>query len=408
MKQLNRLIEEDYKGMTENYDDNYDDHSDDNDDDENDDYNENYDNNDYDDDYGSYALGEKPSKKNKKIINQIKEEIEQDTAISNYYYDENTPINLYNEKNIKTDDKDMTAVFIKLKNDSLSPIKEVKEQAYLDACRYTKGIVLQILRQCFSTYVKKDPSFRDDLINAAFCNIIANLPKYDPDKAVPSTYFYLQAKSGMTALTNSYKHHTKSNDSALKRKIMNLQKEYEKLGKKLTEADIMVEIPKTSLSKIRDILKLMSYSVESHLDSFDYDSTLEQPATGEYDNPEKIAIMHSISDTIKDRLLKEFSDIEVEFFFRNCIAQEKPEELAKDFRIKNFYNNAKGIENQIKNTIDKMKRTVQYDPDVRRTCGGYIKEDYDDNDIPMVNSILVNEQIDAFAEIPFESISVSL
>ena len=110
------------------------------------------------------------------------------------------------------------------------------------ACRDLEFFVLNIINRKFGTYTTKDQIFFEDLMQAGRLGIILSLPKYDPEKSMPTTYFFTAILHEMTAVVNSMKHDTKSYIAALKRKIREVDREFAKYDRTLSLHDYIYSI----------------------------------------------------------------------------------------------------------------------------------------------------------------------
>ena len=121
--------------------------------------------------------------------------------------------------------------FRKYAADANSNNDMAKQAAQEGACRDLEFFVLNIINRKFGTYTTKDQIFFEDLMQAGRLGIILSLPKYDPEKSMPTTYFFTAILHEMTAVVNSMKHDTKSYIATLKRKIREVDREFEKYGR---------------------------------------------------------------------------------------------------------------------------------------------------------------------------------
>ena len=98
---------------------------------------------------------------------------------------------------------------------SINGTEDEKKYAYEMACKDLEGFIIRIAEQKFKTYVEKDYTFFDDLMQAGRQGIITSLTKYDPEKTAPTTYFYYPIKHEMVEQVNKMKHATRSTKSLL-------------------------------------------------------------------------------------------------------------------------------------------------------------------------------------------------
>ena len=100
---------------------------------------------------------------------------------------------LLNEENRMHQEGDAWQIrerFRKYVTDATSRNDMVKKLALEGACKDLEFFIISILSRKFSTYVEKDRGFFEDLVQAGWMGIIAALAKYNPDKGMPTTYFF--------------------------------------------------------------------------------------------------------------------------------------------------------------------------------------------------------------------------
>ena len=114
--------------------------------------------------------------------------------------------------------------------DSKSDNPVAKEAAHEGACRDLEFFIMSLISRSFSTYIEKDRSFYEDLMQAGRMGIIMTLPKYDPDKSMPTTYFFNPIKHEMVLQVNMMKHDTKSHVATTKRKIQEVDRRFARHG----------------------------------------------------------------------------------------------------------------------------------------------------------------------------------
>lgn len=126
------------------------------------------------------------------------------------------------------DSRQIREKFRKYVADANSNNDMTKKAAQEGACRDLEFFVINMINRKFGTYTAKDQIFFEDLMQAGRLGIIQSLPKYDPEKSMPTTYFFTAILHEMTAVVNSMKHDTKSYIAALKRKIREVDREFAK------------------------------------------------------------------------------------------------------------------------------------------------------------------------------------
>lgn len=271
--------------------------------------------------------------------------------------------------------------------------EQVRKNAREEACFYMKGLVREMIRGKYRTYVENDPDFASDLEQEAYANIIKYLPKYDSSKADPSTFFYYHIKSAIAGATNATKHQMSSSDTALKRKILNINKIYEDLGRKPTIGDYMAETGET-MSKIRSVLSMMATDMNAHLESIpEYDQLIAGDAhvNSMFAPPEQIVIKNMTFESIIKRIYALYTTDEADIFIRYAYNQETIPSIALDYA-------KTGSDDKIRRIIEKVKHGILYDPQSRAAF-------YGSNDNPQLSVVELlpvestNEAIDLLSSI---------
>ncbi len=271
--------------------------------------------------------------------------------------------------------------------------EQVCKRAREEACFYMKGLVRDMIRGKYRTYIENDPEFASDLEQEAYANIIKYLPEYDSSKGNPSTFFYYHIKSAIAGSTNSMKHHISSADTALKRKILNLNKIYEKMGRKPTIGDYMVETNET-MSKIRSVLAMMETDMNTHLEAIpEYDQLIpgDAHANSMFAPPEQIVIKNMTYESVIKRMRDMFTVKEVDIFLRYFYNEETIASIAMDYA-------ESGSDDKIRRIIEKVKHGIQYDPQSRAAY-------YGSNDCPQMSVVeffptdRINETIDLLSSV---------
>lgn len=274
-------------------------------------------------------------------------------------------------RNVKIEDEEtLKALFTRLRNAVLYGTKQERDEANEEACLYLKGLVIKCINQRYKNYIQRDPDYRKELMNEAFLNIIKYLPKYDPEKGQPSTFFYFYIQSALATMTTRVKHHMSSSDSALKRKIYALREEFKKAGLQLNVADIMIETGETR-SKIQSVMKMMSYDTNTHLEAMEeYDQLIagDPDFNQSYESPEKAAIRRVIAEGIVQRAKELFGEDTVHIYFRNVLDGEAVRDIAKSFGVN---------DDKIRRTIEMVQHGLEHDWKIRRLGSGYIRDDED-------------------------------
>ena len=242
-----------------------------------------------------------------------------------------------------------------------------KKAAREEACFYMKGLVKQFL-QSYTTYIRNDFSYAEDLEQEAYYNIIENLPLYDPDKGLPSTFFYLHIKSAMVTTTNRMKHSITASDATLQRKIKQIQSEYKKLDRVPELADYAIETGET-MSKIRSMLRIMDNGPDTHLEAIEhFDQIIPGDSTGNssFELPENQVVNKLLIEGVIKRMNELFSPDEIEIFLRNTINSESIPSIAASM-------GCTGANDKIRRLVQMIRHAAAYDTEIRRLCSHYIK-----------------------------------
>lgn len=141
---------------------------------------------------------------------------------------------LLNEENGMHQERDAQQIrerFRRYVTDAVSGNDMVKKLALEGACRDLEFFIISLINRKFRTYTEEDPEFYADLLQAGRLGVILSLPKYDPEKSMPTTYFFPAIMHEMTTLTNSMKHNAKSHIATLKRKLQEVDKNFERYNR---------------------------------------------------------------------------------------------------------------------------------------------------------------------------------
>jgi len=250
--------------------------------------------------------------------------------------------------------------FAKLAQIAKNGNEEEKKAAYEEAIKCLKGMIRDMAVKKFKTYLERDPDYLWDLEQEAYIAIVEHLKDYNPERALPSTFFHLYFKSVMVAHTNKSKNYISQADLALSRKMKQIKKEYEEMGRIPTAADYAFELGIT-LSRVRAVLLVMDMDLGGGMEDIDdYHWLLpgDEQSNSAFLSPEAAAIRGETIDILLAAMRKNgFSDDDILIFYRNKVDGESPEELAKTF----------GRDaNETNKLIEKIRHTMYYDSDVRK------------------------------------------
>ncbi len=260
------------------------------------------------------------------------------------------------------------------------------EDAQVEALSYMKGVIKSIISTKFKEYVRRDPSFAEDLSQCACESLIRNLGKYDGSRGIaPSTYFYIHIKNGMVTVTNEMKNCISSSDAALRRKIRNIDKQSKEYGREATIKDYIVETGE-SRSKIETTLRTMQIKT-GHLDAMEqYDSYIagDDSQSLAYENPESAAIRTVLGEKIVQRLSEICIEDDLLLFEMNKIENIDIPEIAR--RLDRV-----GEEDKIRRSIKEVTTSASFDLIIKRLAAGlgYGKDTFDTG---IINIIDLNAQ----------------
>lgn len=197
---------------------------------------------------------------------------------------------LLNEENGIHQEQDARQVrerFRRYATDAASGNNTEKKLALEGACRDLEFFIISMINRKFRTYTAKDPEFYEDLLQAGRLGVILSLPKYDPDKSMPTTYFFPAIMHEMTALTNGMKHDAKSRTVALKRKMLEVNKKFEEYDRTPSLHDYAYNLGK-SFHCITDALAQIKAS-EARISMDDPDAASSMDVPDDTSGPEETA-----------------------------------------------------------------------------------------------------------------------
>lgn len=99
-----------------------------------------------------------------------------------------------------------------------------QKEAADNAIQQLSGYVHSLIERKYHTYYEQDPSFREDLEQVGKMGIIKALGRYDPKRALPTTFFYTAIKHELFELTNCMRHETKSHVATTRKKLEAIQR----------------------------------------------------------------------------------------------------------------------------------------------------------------------------------------
>lgn len=206
-----------------------------------------------------------------------------------------------------------------------------QQAAQEGACRDLEGFIIQIMSK-FSTYTEKDRGFYDDLLQAGRLGIIQALPKYDPEKSKPTTYFFNPIRHEMVLQVNVMKHDTKPHVATTKRKIQEVDQRFARHGWKPTLHDYM-EIINCPFHRITSALaEMQAGNTKVSIDDPEAAPLADQQSSMR--GPEESAL----SNMNYEKLLSFIRELEpreeiVQCFLESLVDHVKTAELAERYNL---------------------------------------------------------------------------
>lgn len=99
-----------------------------------------------------------------------------------------------------------------------------QKEAADNAIQQLSGYVHNLIERKYHTYYEQDPSFLEDLEQVGKMGILKALGHYDPNRALPTTFFYTAITHELFELTNSMRHETKSHVATTRKKLEAIQR----------------------------------------------------------------------------------------------------------------------------------------------------------------------------------------
>lgn len=149
--------------------------------------------------------------------------------------------------------------------------------------------------------------YMDDIIQSIALIFFANLPKYDPLKSTPTTFFHRYFQEAITNYKLKDSQHLTQNDATNIRKVRTAIQDHEKKGEPYNYAVISQDTA-LSIKVVKKTIKLMNTSMRANIDDM-----LELQAKEL--TPEQQYLENERNRELYDVLDKELSDFEKEFLF---------------------------------------------------------------------------------------------
>lgn len=246
--------------------------------------------------------------------------------------------------------------FKKYVEDANSSNREVRQKAQEGACRDLEFFIMKMIARKFSTYVEQDSSFYEDLLQAGRLGIMMALPKYDPDKSMPTTYFFNAIRHEMVQQASLMKHDTKSHVATIKRKIQDVDKRFERYGRTPALHDYVYSMEDSFTHIINALAEMKGGNTR-----ISFDDPNAAPFVDALDS------MHKPEDAIIstvnfNRILSAAREIEPDEVIIQCFI-EASEGTVKTAQLAEKYHRSSS---EIKERIQNLKNLLKCHDDIRK------------------------------------------
>ena len=224
------------------------------------------------------------------------------------------------------------------------------------ACRDLEFFIMNIITRKFSTYVGNDRSFYEDLMQAGRMGIIMALPKYDPDRSMPTTYFFNAIRHEMVLQANLMKHGARAHTSATRRKIEEVDRMFEKYGRRPALHDYMYSID-CPFGRIMDgLAEMKAGNSGAGVDTQDTGPLAD--SLSPMRSPEESAISNmNYSKIIQVARELEPREEIIQCFLELSDSRIKTSELSKKYGLS---------PSEITEGVSSLKNLLRYNPDIRK------------------------------------------
>ena len=251
---------------------------------------------------------------------------------------------------------DTVANFTQYVADAVSGDPERKKHGCECACRDLEFFVISIMNRKFSTYIEKDPTFSEDLIQAGRQGIIASLGKYKPSISKPTTYFFQPIVHEMVAEVNLMKHDTKAYMMTAKRKIQKVRNEFAKFGRVPTIHDYAYNTKEPWRRIVNALAEMEISATKSSIDDPDSAPLIDKQANTR--SPEENAMSnYNAAKIMAIAKTLEPNPIILECFREQVIDGVKTSELADKYRLPS---------SEISEGIKNILNLLRYNRDIRK------------------------------------------
>ena len=246
--------------------------------------------------------------------------------------------------------------FRKYVADVQSGNEAARQAAREGACRDLEFFIMNIITRKFSTYVGNDRSFYEDLMQAGRMGIIMALPKYDPDRSMPTTYFFNAIRHEMVLQANLMKHGARTHTSATRRKIEEVDRMFEKYGRRPALHDYMYSID-CPFGRIMDgLAEMKAESTGMGVDTQETGPLADSLSSMR--SPEESAISNmNYSKIIQVARELEPREEIIQCFLELSDSRIKTSELSQKYGLS---------PSEITEGVSNLKNLLRYNPDIRK------------------------------------------
>ena len=225
------------------------------------------------------------------------------------------------------------------------------------ACRDLEFFMISIITRSFSTYTEKDRSFYEDLMQAGRMGIIQALPKYDPERTMPTTYFCNPIKHEMVLQVNSMKHDTKSHVATTKRKIQEVDKMFARYGRTPTLHDYVYSIKCPFHRIVNALAELKAGNTKTSIDDPDAAPLADKQSS--MCSPEE----NAISNMNAGKIIKIAYELEPRREIVECFLEMRLSGKVKTSELSEKY----GLPaSEITEGVRNLENLLRYHPDMRK------------------------------------------
>lgn len=229
-----------------------------------------------------------------------------------------------------------------------------KKAAREVACKRLEKYIHSMIRHRYESYLNEQ-GYYDDLMLAAQCGIIEGLPKYDPKRGLPLTYFHPLIKQEMARETCLMRHGITTAHRTIQRKMEDVDRNFERWGKVPTAADYAIMTGK-SIQVIENVLQSAAIGAAQLEDeSFALDNVSGDPVLSQYINPETAYIQKTALKLLYSKMEQKFSEKDW-VIFRHYLDGERPTQIARILGQ---------TEDRVRTSIETCRKSLKYDPEIR-------------------------------------------